>query len=138
MSMDDKSYQIIQELCEQGDELVDEEQYDAAIEKYNKALSLIPEPKYYYEAATWVYTAIGDALFWQNSYKQALKMFQEALKCPDGIGNPFILLRIGECFFETGSFDNAKNYLLQAYMVEGEEIFENDDDKYFEFIKDLI
>ena len=37
MSMDDKSYQIIQELCEQGDELVDEEQYDAAIEKYNKA-----------------------------------------------------------------------------------------------------
>ena len=138
MSMDDKTYNIIQELCEQGDDLTDSEQYEDAIEKYTQALNLIPEPKYYYEASTWVYTAIGDALFYLENYNQALNMFQEALKCPNGIGNPFILVRIGECFFETDSLDNAKNYLLQAYMVEGEEIFENEDEKYFEVIRDLI
>ena len=138
MSMDDKTYNIIQELCEQGDDLTDSEQYEDAIEKYTQALNLIPEPKYYYEASTWVYTAIGDALFYLENYNQALNMFQEALKCPNGIGNPFILVRIGECLFETDSLDNAKNYLLQAYMVEGEEIFENEDEKYFEVIRDLI
>ena len=138
MSMDDKIYNKIQELCECGDDLTDLEQYEDAIEKYTQALNLIPEPKYYYEASTWVYTAIGDALFYLENYNQALNMFQEALKCPNGIGNPFILVRIGECFFETDSLDNAKNYLLQAYMVEGEEIFENEDEKYFEVIRDLI
>ena len=138
MSMDDKIYNKIQELCECGDDLTDLEQYEDAIEKYTQALNLIPEPKYYYEASTWVYTAIGDALFYLENYSHALNMFQEALKCPDGIGNPFILVRIGECLFETDSLDNAKNYLLQAYMVEGEEIFENEDEKYFEVIKDLI
>ncbi len=138
MSMDDKTYNIIQKLCEQGDDLTDLEQYEDAIEKYTQALNLIPEPKYYYEASTWVYTAIGDALFYLENYNQALNMFQEALKCPKGIGNPFVLVRIGECFFETDSLDNAKNYLLQAYMVEGEEIFENEDEKYFEVIRDLI
>ena len=138
MSMDDKIYNKIQELCECGDDLTDLEQYEDAIEKYTQALNLIPEPKYYYEASTWVYTAIGDALFYLENYSHALNMFQEALKCPDGIGNPFILVRIGECLFETDSLDNAKNYLLQAYMVEGEEIFENEDEKYFEVIRDLI
>ena len=138
MSMDDKIYNKIQELCECGDDLTDLEQYEDAIEKYTQALNLIPEPKYYYEASTWVYTAIGDALFYLENYSHALNMFQEALKCPDGIGNPFVLVRIGECFFETDSLDNAKNYLLQAYMVEGEEIFENEDEKYFEVIRDLI
>jgi len=138
MSMDDKIYNKIQELCECGDDLTDLEQYEDAIEKYTQALNLIPEPKYYYEASTWVYTAIGDALFYLENYSHALNMFQEALKCPDGIGNPFVLVRIGECFFETDCLDNAKNYLLQAYMVEGEEIFENEDEKYFEVIKDLI
>ncbi len=138
MSMDDNTYNIIQELCEQGDDLTDSEQYEDAIEKYTQALNLIPEPKYYYEASTWVFTAIGDALFYLEDYNQALNMFQEALKCPNGIGNPFVLVRIGECFFEIDSLDNAKNYLLQAYMVEGEDIFENEDEKYFEVIRDLI
>ena len=45
MSMDDKIYNKIQELCECGDDLTDLEQYEDAIEKYTQALNLIPEPK---------------------------------------------------------------------------------------------
>ncbi len=32
----------------------------------------------------------------------------------------------------------AAEYLLRAYMLEGEEIFEDEDEKYYNCIKDLI
>lgn len=138
MSMDDKTYNKIQKLCEQGDDYAEKDRYETAIKKYNQALTLIPKPVYYYEAATWVYTAIGDAYYYLENYSEALMNFQEAQKCLNGIGNPFILMRIGECFFELESYENAKSYLLQAYMVDGKEVFEDQEDKYFNIIKELI
>lgn len=138
MIMDDKTFKKIQKLCEQGDKYADKDMFNDAIKKYNQAMALIPNPVYNYEAATWVYVAIGDSYYFLGNYKDALENFQEAQKCLNGIGNPFILLRIGECFFELGSYDNAKNYLLQAYMVDGEEVFENQEEKYFNIIKELI
>lgn len=61
-----------------------------------------------------------------------------ALNCPSGISNPFILLRLGESLFECGEMDKAKEYLLRAYMIEGYKIFFNEDDKYFELIVDMV
>ena len=59
----------------------------------------------------------------------------------EGYGNPFIMLRLGECCLEIGDEKNALEYLLRAYMFEGEEIFAPDDegeDKYFEFLRTHI
>ena len=43
---------------------------------------------------------------------------------------------LGESLYELKRIEEAKDPLMRAYMLEGEEIF--DDDKYFEVIKDLI
>ena len=51
---------------------------------------------------------------------------------------------LGECCLEIGDEKNALEYLLWAYMFEGEEIFAPDDEgeddgaKYFEFLRTHI
>ena len=51
---------------------------------------------------------------------------------------------LGECCLEIGDEKNALEYLLWAYMFEGEKIFAPDDDgeddgaKYFEFLRTHI
>ncbi len=61
----------------------------------------------------------------------------------EGYGNPFIMLRLGECCLEIGDEKNALEYMLRAYMFEGEKIFapddgEDDGAKYFEFLRTHI
>ena len=55
----------------------------------------------------------------------------------EGYTNPFVMLRLGQCSHELGKED-AVEYLMRAYMLTGEEIFESDDEKYFDLIKYLI
>ena len=77
-------------------------------------------------------------------------MYPQAHQCFDkargnlsgaGYGNPFIMLRLGECCLEIGDEKNAIEYLLRAYMMEGKEIFEPDENgeddgqKYFDFLR---
>ncbi|GGA28702.1 hypothetical protein GCM10011384_17680 [Psychrobacillus lasiicapitis] len=61
-----------------------------------------------------------------------------AINCPDGIENPFIMLRLGETLYELGDVNKAKDYLLRAYILEGYSIFENEEEKYFDVIKSEI
>lgn len=138
MELDDILYEKIINLTELGEEFFENDNFNEAIEKYKDALSLIPEPKFDWEASTWIYTALGDTYFFMGKYDDGLNYLFEAQKCPDGMANPFILLRIGECFFELKNENKAKDYLLKAYMVEGKKIFDTEDKKYFESIKDLI
>lgn len=138
MNLNDEVYNQILELSEMGNELVDLDELDGAIEKYQLALNLVPEPKYDWEASTWLYGALGDTCFLNQQYEKALEYLCESLKCPDGLGNPFILLRIGECFFELNNTEKAENYLVQAYMLAGKDIFEDELEKYYESIKNKL
>ena len=123
------------ELCAEGDRLMDEDNPDAALAAYRAAENLIPDPKQDWEASTWIYTAIGDALFSTDSLSEALKAYQTAVMSPDGLGNPYIHLMLGECQFELGDRDEAADEFARAYMADGDRIFENEDSKYFEFLK---
>ena len=138
MELNDKVYDEIKQKCARGNELADSEQYQEALTEFSKALELLPKPDYMWKAATWLYGAIGDMYFQLNDYSASLDCFMKAQKCPDGMGNPFICVRIGECFFELGNIEKAKQYLMQAYMLEGEEIFLDADPKYLALILPLI
>lgn len=48
------------------------------------------------------------------------------------------MLRLGQSAFELGKKERATENLLRAYMLEGKEIFEEDDKKYFEFLKSKV
>ena len=135
--LDDTLYQKITELTDKGNDVFDDD-LDLALKYYEEALSLVPDPKTDWESSTWIYTAIGDAYFFKNEYQLAIDSLKKAMMCPEGMGNAFICLRLGECYFELSNINGSKEYLLQAYMIEGEDIFEYEDSKYLKSIEELI
>lgn len=73
-----------------------------------------------------------------EQYDRGLNAFLEAQKCPDALANPFICMRIGECFYEMGNFEEAESYLLGAYMLDGKEVFLEEEPKYWSFLEKRI
>ncbi|MBZ4421217.1 tol-pal system YbgF family protein [Myxococcus sp. RHSTA-1-4] len=136
--LSDEQHEKISQLCAQGDDLAEAEKYEAALQKYRQALALIPAPVHQYAAATWVFTAIGDMYFHLGDFAEARKAMRDAVRSPDGLGNPFVHLRLGQSEFELGDKKRAADELARAYMGGGEEVFEGDDEKYLQFIKSQL
>ena len=136
----DETCDQIEELSEQGNEYFDDENYNDAIKIWKQTLALIPNPQNVYAESQWLETSIGDAYFLTEEFAQALEHFQNAKNNieANAYENPFIMLRLGQSLLENNQPNEAKEYLLRAYMFEGEEIFENDDAKYFEFLKQNV
>lgn len=139
-TIDEPTNEKIDQLAEQGNEAFDHENYREAIALWEKALNLVPEPQHFYAQSQWLYVSIGDAFFALNDFTAALTHFENAKSnvMENGYHNPFLCLRLGQCFLETGDSDNAKEFLLRAYMIEGEAIFNEDDPKYFDFLKNNV
>ena len=136
--LDDEVQEEISIFCHRGDRLVESGNYARAIQEYEKALSLIPEPRYDYAQSVSVYLVIGNAHFLGGQFEKALNATMEAIKSVDGLENPFLHLRLGQSYYEMGLADNAAQHLTLAYAAEGEEIFMEDDPKYFNFLKTKI
>lgn len=133
----------LDELAERGNQLEESEEYEGAVQVWQEALKLIPEPQQFYSETIWFLAAIGDVYFQQKRYQEAHECFDKARgnMSGEGYGNPFIMLRLGECCLEIGDEKNATEYLLRAYMMEGKEIFEPDENgeddgqKYFDYLR---
>lgn len=108
--------------------------------QYKEALALIPEPQNSYSEAFWLETSIGDCYFMLNNFGQSLVHFLNAKGNieTNGHENPFVMLRLGELFLEGDHFNDAKEFLLRAYMLEGKEIFETEHGKYFVFLEQNV
>ena len=134
------------DLAQKGNQLENEGRLAEAVAAWQAGLELIPEPQQFYGQTVWFLAAIGDVYFQQGEYALAHECFDKARgnMTGAGYGNPFIMLRLGECCLEIGDEKNALEYLLRAYMFEGEKIFAPDDDgeddgaKYFEFLRTHI
>ncbi len=131
----DEVYEKLESLCDQANDLMDSEDFQGALAVLKEGLELIPEPHEEWEAATWLHATMGDAHFALGSSLEALNAFEKAKKCPGGIGNPFVHLRLGQLKFDAEKLDDAADELMRAYMEAGNEIFEDEDEKYFEFLK---
>ena len=134
------------EFAQKGNQLEKEGRWAEAVQAWRAGLALIPEPQQFYGQTVWFLAAIGDVYFQQGEYALAHECFDKARGnlSGQGYGNPFVMLRLGECCLEIGDEKNALEYLLRAYMFEGKEIFEPDDEgeddgaKYFEFLRTHI
>lgn len=137
VEISDEASEQIESLSEEGNEYFDDEDYEKAITVWKQALALIPNPQNTYAEALWLETSIGDAYFMLEKNEEAFPHFLNAKTNieENAYENPFIMLRIGQLYFEANDLDKAKEYLLRAYMFEGKEIFEGSKEKYFEFLK---
>lgn len=125
----------IQRLCAAGDALAQEGKYADALPAYWAAWDLLPEPKFEWEAATWVLAAIGDANFLAGDFVAGRDNLGNAMRCPGAVGNPFLHLRLGQCQLELGEHNRAADELLRAYMGAGSDIFKDQDPKYLRFLQ---
>lgn len=76
--------------------------------------------------------------FLQEAYEHSKAAFSDAMHCPNALGNPFIHLRLGQSQYEPGNMQRAADELARAYMGAGKDIFQEDDPKYFEFLKTVL
>lgn len=94
--INDEDYALIEQLSEEGNKYVDNNNFDAAILKFEAALKIVSSPKNDYEASLWLYASIGDMYFFKQEYESAKEYFYNALNCPDGQSTGFIHLRLGK------------------------------------------
>jgi tetratricopeptide (TPR) repeat protein len=136
--LDQATHEQVVSLASEGDSLLEAGELSAALNTYLQALELLPEPVHQWEAATWLLTALGDVLFLQGNYLEAQNSLHEALHCPGAVGNPFIHLRLGQINYELQEPVRAKDEFVRAYMGGGDEVFEGEDPKYKQCIKEIL
>ena len=136
--LSDELYDSIMQEMNQGDNASENEFFKSALKHYESALNLIPTPQTDWEIALHVYTALGDCCFNLGNYPTANSYYNKALLCPDAVEYGYVWLGLGQSFYELGNMEKAKDALMSAYMLEGKEIFEDVDEKYFNIHKDHI
>jgi tetratricopeptide (TPR) repeat protein len=136
--LDDKIYQHILQLSKAGDEYMEQGDYAKAVNQFRTAFELIPAPYQEWEASLWLLTSLGEAYYFDGEYPQAHAALAKAMHVPGALGNPLVHLRLGEVQFELNNMERAADELLRAYMGGGEEIFEDEEEKYFSFLKQTV
>lgn len=124
--LDHATHERVVALAEDGDNLADNNAPADAARSYVQALELLPQPRYQWEAALQLYTALGDALLDLTQYDEAYEALQAALQS-GGQGNPYVWLRLGDAHRGLGRDGEALEAYTSAYMLAGEEIFEDED-----------
>jgi hypothetical protein len=137
-ALSDEVHQQITTLCATADDLAKDRKFPAALTLYWQAYDLLPELKTQWEAATWIFAAIGDANFLSGDYQAGRDNLTSAMHCPDAIGNPFIHMRLGQCQYELGNLDRAADELARAFLLEGAGLFAEEDPKYVRFVKERL
>lgn len=125
----------IDSICAEADDLFDNELCEEALAKYQEALSILPEPIEDYEPSAWLLSSMGDVYLFMEKYEQALFHYEHAMECVDSEDNPYLHLRIGQSLYELHRDDEAADSLFEAYLIEGLEIFAEEDPAYLEFLK---
>ncbi|MCD8081606.1 MAG: tetratricopeptide repeat protein [Bacteroides sp.] len=134
----DDLYEEIEGLLEKGDEAAEEEDYPKAIEWYTTALTQLPSHPSDWEISLHIYTALGDACYNMEDLDKAHESYSQALKCPGGVETGYVWFGLGQIYYEQEEIKKAEDAFMRAYMLEGEEIFEDIEPSYLEVIEAYI
>ena len=138
MSLNESIHDEITKLCEQGDSLVRSGDFRGALRLFHRSWKLLPEPKEDWDASMWILSAIGDAHFFLGDFQNVIAALSNTVHCPNGLGNPFVHLRLGEAAFELGQMDRAKDELTRAYIGAARDVFANEDPKYIAYLETIL
>ncbi len=126
------------ELFVTGERLVRAEQYSEALPHLQAAWDALPEPKSNNELAVQILAAIADCHFYLREWKECCETVQCAFQCGTDLDNPFFRLRLGQSLYELGDEQEAANWLVPVYLMEGRTLFEIDGLKYLEFFHNKL
>lgn len=118
----------LEEICDQGNEAMDEGEPEEALVFFRQALEILPQPAEDWEVFGWLQAAMGDARFTLRDYDAALDHFEKAAAYAGEEENPFVLMRLGQIYRRLGKENIAVDYLQRAYGIDGEALFDEDPD----------
>jgi len=122
-------------LMQQGDSFKERSQYRDALKAYMEVYAALPDPKEDWDMAILLFNKLGDCHFELQEYGAADYFYNQVLLCDDGLGIAEAWLGIGKSRFELGDMTKAREALLSAYMLGGEEVYIHKDDKYLKFLE---
>jgi tetratricopeptide (TPR) repeat protein len=130
--------QKIRQLCAEGYQRYDADDYQSALRLFYQAWLVLPKPQTDWPEAGWVLTAIGDAYFRLGRYRPGCEALSSALCCPGMAHAPFTYIRLGQCLRELGGEEEGRTALIRAYQLAQMDIFEGENEKYRHAISDLV
>jgi hypothetical protein len=131
----DDPFADVERLFTEGEELIAAERDEDALKRFQAAWASLPAPKEEQEPAVRILAAIADCHFHLGDWAACRDAVQVSFRCGADIGNPFLRLRLGQSLYELGDENEAANWLVPVYLMEGREPFEGDDPKYLEFFR---
>jgi|688.fasta_scaffold172751_2 tetratricopeptide (TPR) repeat protein len=132
------SEEQIENQSERGNQYANIGDWTSAKRTWENIIEKLKKPAREHSAYSWLMASIGDANFHLEKFAEALTCFYEAEATADEPGNPFISLRMGQCYLRLGQEDVAVDYLLRAYMSEGVEVFNEDGPQYLKFLHSRV
>jgi tetratricopeptide (TPR) repeat protein len=125
-------------LFASGEEFVDAEQYADAVGRFQAAWEALPDPKEEQDQAVQILAAVADCHFYLGQWEACHNAMQHALRCGAELDNSFVRLRLGQSLYELGDEQEAANWLVPVYLMEGRAPFAEDDPKYLEFFRSRL
>jgi len=128
----------VQKLVDQADQCADEGDFEAALDLFEQALELVPEPWGAHEQALGLLLSIADMQFLLDDYESARASFLAAVNSFEEARDELLVqLRLGQALLELGDEAGAAPWLQAAYKAGGAKAFECEDSKYLAFVKAL-
>ncbi|WP_017523392.1 tetratricopeptide repeat protein [Pusillimonas noertemannii] len=128
MELPDHIYAQVEILAEQGNEMLDDEDYEGALASWSEALELLPEPRNDWDAAMWLHASMAEAHYQLRDFESARDAMYDALNAPGGNENPYVHYMLGKALLRLDD-EKAVDALLRAYMLDGEDIFDSDEEE---------
>ena len=137
MELPKELFEQISRYSEAGNALLETGSASEAYIQFETAVDLLPEPRESWEAYAWLFASMGECHFIEGNYQEAYDCFLAAYNSTMPDANPYVLLRLGECCTEIQN-NNSTEFLFRAFLLDGEEIFKTENDKYFKSIQQMI
>lgn len=125
MQLTDSIYDELHGLAEQGNIAIDEGRFNEAIALWEQALTLLPKPVNQWQAAFWLYASMAEGYYQLDQFDESITHLVLAQACPESKENPYTYYLLGKCYWRL-SHEQAAEYLLKAYDLDGEGIFSAD------------
>lgn len=128
-----KLEEAIVSIVEKGNELHDGKSYEEALDEYNKAWELLPEPKLEWEIACWIASCIYSVYFDMAAFPKSKEWAEVALQTRGSDIDTAPLINLGMVCYELAQYDESYKYFDDAYSYGKAHAFKERPKKYLDF-----
>ena len=107
--------------------------FSSALNKYNQAWKLIPEPKLDWEMARWICSCMYRVYFEMTDFSNAKNWAEIALQTSGSDIDTSVAIDMGMVCYELGQYDESYKYFGEAYNLGQARAFKERPKKYLDF-----